>query len=165
MRTASGLSVCFLAMFGLSFFAAPARGHVELGAGNASLLGGDLTDPEDDAVDRGSYGLDLPEAKLRPEKTNWVSMKCFPANPPGTPAHQRHAYQSWLDNPACAIFLNKPEQRKWYVSFADGGYGGPTEDSPYYAAVQFAQPYVLTHFTMTTAPDMPGRDPLVWAIQ
>ncbi|MCY2929932.1 MAG: hypothetical protein NTV86_10640 [Planctomycetota bacterium] len=124
-----------------------------------------MTDPEDDAVDRGSYGGDEPEAKLRPEKGNWVSMKCFPANPAGTPAHQRHAYQSWQDSPACAIFLNKPEQRRWYVSFADGGMGGPTEESPYFVAVQFSQPYVLTHFTVTTGTDMPGRDPQAWAIQ
>ncbi|MCY2927108.1 MAG: hypothetical protein NT031_17080 [Planctomycetota bacterium] len=144
---------------------APARGHVELGTGNAGLLGGDLTDPEDDVVDRGSYGADEPEAKLRPVKGNWVSMKCYPVSVAGTPAHQRHAYQSWQDSPACAIFLNKPEQRRWYVSFADGGLGGPTEESPYFAAVQLAQPFVLTHFTVTTGVDMPGRDPLAWAIQ
>ncbi|MCY2930597.1 MAG: hypothetical protein NTV86_14080 [Planctomycetota bacterium] len=165
MRTMLRKSVSFYALMGVLSFAAPASAHVPLGTGNASLLGGDLTDPEDDIVDRASYGPDQTEAQLRPEKANWVSMKCFPANPPGTPAHQRHAYQSWVEAPACGIFLNKPEQRRWYVSFDDGGYGGPTEDSPYFAAVQFAQPYVLTHFTVTTGPDTPGRDPLVWAIQ
>ncbi len=165
MRNASKASICFVAMMGLLTISSPAQGHVQLGTGNASLLGGDLTDPEDDIVDRASYGADQTEAQLKPENANWVSMKCFPASPPGTPAHQRHAYQSWVEAPACGIFLNKPEQRRWYVSFAEGGYGGPTEDSPYFAAVQFAQPYVLTHFTVTTGPDMPGRDPLVWAIQ
>jgi hypothetical protein len=92
-------------------------------------------------------------------------MKCFPANPPGEQAHQRHPYQSWQDFPACSIFLNKPEQRKWYVGFKDGGYGGPTPEKPYFVAVKFAKPFVLTHFTITTAGDMPDRDPRSWAIQ
>ena len=165
MKTVLGMSDVFSVVLGMWVFSFPALAYVSLGTGNSSLLGGDLTDPEDDVVDRGSYGADLPEDQLRPEKGNWVAMKTFPRNPPGTPAHQRHAYQSWLDNPACAIFLNKPDPRKWYVSFRDGGYGGPTEDAPYYAAVQFAKPIVLTHFTLTTGNDMPGRDPLVWAIQ
>ena len=164
MRRSNWLFI-YLGVAGMIAFSLPAAAHMPLGTGNASLLGGDLTDPEDDVVDRGSYGADQTEAQLRPEKGNWKTMKCFPASPPGTPAHQRHAYQSWVEQPACALFLNKPEQRRWYVSFNDGGYGGPTEESPYCVAVQFAQPYVLTHFTITTASDMPGRDPLAWAIQ
>jgi len=157
--------VLCLVLLGTLSFSRSASAHVALGTGNASLIGGDLTDPEDDVVDRGGYGADLPEDKLRPDNGNWTTMKCFPASAPGTPAHQRHAYQSWVDQPACAIFLNKPEQRRWYVSFNDGGFGGPTEESPYYVAVQFAQPYVLTHFTVTTGSDMPERDPLTWGIQ
>jgi hypothetical protein len=157
--------VCLLALLSLLCVSPPAAGHVSLGTGNSGLLGGDLTDPEDDVGDRGSYGGDLPEEQLRPEKGNWVSMKAYPNNPPGTPAHQRHAYQSWQDAPACAVFLNKPEARKWYVGFKDGGYGGPTKDSPYYVAVQLPHATVLTHFTLTTSPDMPDRDPLTWVIQ
>jgi len=164
MRRSNWLSI-YLVVAGMIVFSLPAVAHVPLGTGNASLLGGDLTDPENDIVDRASYGQDLPEDQLRPEKGNWVTMKAFPSNPPGTPAHQRHAYQSWQDSPAVAIFLNKPQERRWYVGFKDGGYGGPTEDSPFYAAVQFAKPIVLTHFTLTTGPDVPGRDPLVWAVQ
>jgi len=38
---------------GVLSFAVPASAHVPLGTGNASLIGGDLTDPEDDVVDRG----------------------------------------------------------------------------------------------------------------
>ncbi|MEI7838130.1 MAG: DUF4838 domain-containing protein, partial [Planctomycetota bacterium] len=83
-------------------------GTIALGTGTASLLGGDMTDPADAVVDRGSYAGDEPEAKLRPLKSTWVDMKCFPANPPGEQAHQRHPYQSWQDSPAVAIFLNKP---------------------------------------------------------
>ena len=79
--------------------------------------------------------------------------------------HQLHAYQSWQNSPACAIFLNRPQTRRWYLSFKDGGYGGPTEDEPYYVAVELKGAFKLTHFTLTTAGDMPGRDPSTWAIQ
>jgi hypothetical protein len=136
-----------------------------LGTGNASLLGGDLTDPEDKVVDTANYGPGESEEKLRPPNATWVAMKSAPVSPPGTPPHQMHAYQSWQNTPACAIFLNRPESRKWYVGFKDGGNGGPTEDDPYYCAVQLKKPYVLTHFTITTAGDMPDRDPRQWAIQ
>ena len=117
--------------FGLAFFSlaaiacsSPASAEVVLGTGNGSLLGGDLTDPEDDVVDREDFAQGWPEEKLRPEKGDWVSMKSAPNSPPNSPPHQMHAYQSWQNTPACAIFLNKPEQRKWYVGFKDGGNGG-----------------------------------------
>jgi len=42
----------------------PVSAAVKLGTGNASLIGGDLTDPEDDVVDRGSYDADKSEADL-----------------------------------------------------------------------------------------------------
>ena len=138
---------------------------LSLGFGSAGLLGGDMTDPEDDLVGKGGYANDLPEDQLRPEKANWVDMKCSPANPPGTPAHQRHPYQSWQDSPACAVFLNKPDTMKWYVGFIDGGAGGPTDKEPYLVSVKFAKPFALTHFTITNSNDMPGRDPRGWAIQ
>ena len=154
-------SVIFVA--GLSTDRADAE--VPLGSGNFSLLGGDLTDPEDDIVGKESCAGDLSKEELKPARCNWVEMKSAPNNPPGTPAHQRHCYQSWQNAPACAIFLNKPQQSKWYVGFKDGGYGGPTRKAPYYAAVRFAKPIRLTHFTFTTSPDMPGRDPREWAIQ
>ena len=165
MKKLVSLSVLFIVLAGMLSFTHLARASVRIGTGNASLLGGDLTDPEDDIVDKGSYGNDWPEARLKPGKCNWVRMKSAPNNGPGTPPHQRHPYQSWQGAPACAIFLNNPEKRKWYVGYKDGGNGGPTKKAPYYAAVEFAKPFVLTHFTFTTAPDMPGRDPKVWAIQ
>ena len=164
MQTSVRWTVLSMALAGL-LPAWNAMAYVPLGAGNTSLLGGDSTDPEDDVIDKDTYSGDLSEDQLRPEKGNWVALKTFPSNPQGTPAHQRHAYQSWQDSPAVAIFLNKPQERKWYVGFKDGGYGGPTEDSPYYNAVQFDQPIILTHFTITTGNDMPERDPLTWAIQ
>ena len=138
---------------------------VILGKGNSSLLGGDLSDPEDTVVDVGSYGMVKTADEMKPPKAPWRAVVLSPTSPPGTAPHQIHAYQSWQDSPACAIFLNKPETRKWYISFIDGGYGGPTEAEPYACAVQFYQPHVLTHFTLTSAPEMPDRDPKQWAIQ
>jgi len=128
MSTALKMSVSFSALMGMSSCSFPALAHVTLGTGNSSLLGGDLTDPEDDVVDRGSYAQDLPEDQLKPQNGNWVAMKCAPANPPGTPAHQRHAYQSWQDAPACAIFLNEPEQRM--SSFLASGEKGRCRVAP-----------------------------------
>jgi len=58
-----------------------------------------------------------------------------------------------------------PEDKKWYVGFKDGGYGGPTDAAPYYLAVQLRNAHILTHFTVTTSHDAPGRDPKTWAIQ
>jgi hypothetical protein len=165
MKKAISVTSSVLIVIGILSFTHIAVGSVSTGIGNAGLLGGDLTDPEDDVVDRNSYGGDLPEDKLRPLNGSWVKMTSAPNSPPGTPPHQRHSYQSWQNSPACAIFLNNPEKRKWYVGFKDGGFGGPTKKEPYYAAVQFAKPIFLTHFTFTTAPDMPNRDPKTWALQ
>ncbi len=140
-------------------------GALSIGVGNAGLLGGDMTDPEDDVVGKDNSEQDLPEDQLKPANANWVAMKCAPVSPAGTAAHQRHPYQSWQRSPAAAVFFNRPEKQRWYVSFGDGGLGGPTPDKPYYAAVKFAAPFVLTHFTITMAKDMPERDPKTWAIQ
>jgi hypothetical protein len=67
--------------------------------------------------------------------------------------------------PACAVFLNNPEKRKWHLSFKDGGKGGPNREDPYYCAVELKSAYRGTHYTITTSPDLPGRDPKLWAIQ
>ena len=140
---------------------------VNLGTGNDSLLGGDLTDPKDAIVEKPgvNYGQSLSEDEMRPLNTGWIGLKMAPVSPPGSPPHQAHPYQSWQGAPACSLFLNKPETRKWYVGFKDGGKGGPTEKEPYFLAVQLREPTILTHFTLTTAPDMPDRDPKSWAIQ
>lgn len=132
-----------------------------LGSGNASLLGGDITDPEDDIVDIGSWDGGSGDEAMKPQKSNWLKMKATPVAPP----HQSHAYHSWQSQPPVAIFLNHPEQRKWYLGYKDGGQGGPTDAAPYSLAVQFKDSYLLTHFTLTTSPDSPERDPVKWAIQ
>ncbi len=161
------ITVLGITLYGMLALSELAHAHHRLGTGNSSLLGGDLTDPNDTVKekDKVNYGEDKSENDLKPLNGNWLRMKSAPNNPPGTAPHQRHPYQSWQGAPACAIFLNNPEKRKWYVGFRDGGNGGPTKDAPYYCAVEFKDAFVLTHFTITTAPDMPGRDPKVWAIQ
>jgi len=158
-------SIFFVVFLGSFSAPGPADGFEKLGTGNASLLGGDLTDPTNRVIDSGNYGPDLPESRLRPRGAAWLRMTSAPNSPPGTAPHQRHSYQSWQNTPACAIFLNNPEKRKWYVGFKDGGNGGPTKSRPYFCAVQLRKAVVLTHFSITTAPDMPGRDPMTWAIQ
>ena len=138
-----------------------------IGVGNSGLLGGDLTDPLDEVKEKEgiNWGSANSETEMRPPNAPWVDMLFEPASLPGTPPHQIHAYQSWQGSPACAIFMNKPDTMKWYLGFKDGGNGGPTETAPYYCAVKLKQPFVLTHFTITTSPGMPGRDPRQWAIQ
>jgi len=165
MRKSFVLSVISLVATGMFLFPCPADAAVRVGSGDSSLLGGDLTDPSDKITPVEDCGGDLPEDKLKPENCAWVSMQCAPANPPGTPPHQRHPYQSWQGSPASAIFWNKPESKKWYVGFKDGGNGGPTTAAPYFAAVELKEPVTLTHFTLTTSSDMPDRDPKSWVIQ
>ena len=166
MRTTWRTSVPLVALIGVLGFVSPVPGYVSMGKGAGSLLGGDLTDPEDKVLPSDkNIGMDLSEEVLMPKNATWVKMTCWPANPPGTIPHQRHPYQSWQGSPACAIFLNRPVEMKWYVGFKDGGYGGPTGNAPYFAAIQLKDAYVLTHFTITTSGDMPGRDPMEWAIQ
>ena len=40
-----------------------------------------------------------------------------------------------------------------------------TEDQPKNITVEFFEPVRLTHFTISSANDTPGRDPLAWQIQ
>ncbi|MCX6873614.1 MAG: hypothetical protein NTW21_07375 [Verrucomicrobia bacterium] len=142
----------------------PALAYESLGPGNACLLGGDLTDPDDTLKPVEDCGGGTEEA-LRPRNATWVKMTCFPANGPGEIGHQQHPYQSWVGTPASAIVWNIPEDKKWYVSFHDGGYGGPTDAKPYFLAVQLKEAHVLTHFTIASSQDKPLRDPKTWAIQ
>ena len=170
MKTTTHLRLLPALIAGGVFFGHPAGAAVKLGTGNASLLGGDLTDPKDTAKDKPgiNYGEGKPEEEMRPQGGDWLSMKLTPVSPPGSPPHQTHAYQSWQGTPACKLFLNNPEKEKWYIGFKDGGRGGPTKEAPYAVAVQLKAPVFLTHFTITTdrsEPVLPDRDPKVWSIQ
>jgi hypothetical protein len=138
-----------------------------LGAGNASLIGGDLTSPDGQVAPSDvDSGAGMAEEQMLPKNAGWLKLKCAPVTSPYGVPYQRHPYQSWVGAPAASILMNKPEQKQWYVSFKEGGYGGPSREDPYYLAIQFKDAYVLTHFTVTTGgPDMPDRDPKEWAIQ
>jgi hypothetical protein len=143
----------------------PAAAAQSLGKGNASLLGGDLTDPTDTVVLSADPAQALPEAEMIPKNAAWLRMACYPVTGPYATPRQRHPYQSLAGTPACAIFMNKPEQMKWSVSFLKGGFGGPTRNDPYFAAIELKDAFVLTHFTITQSPDSPEQDPKEWAIQ
>ncbi|MCY2925104.1 MAG: hypothetical protein NT031_06625 [Planctomycetota bacterium] len=163
-RTAVLLGVA-LSISVLALVAPPAAAHVTLGVGNNALLGGDLTDPTDSLIPVPDCGGGSEETNL-PKNATWVKMTCWPANnKPGETGHQVHPYQSWVGTPAASVFYNDPDNKKWYVAYHDGGYGGPTDAAPYFIAVQLKHPYTLTHFTIASSGDKPERDPRVWAIQ
>ncbi|MFT5524912.1 MAG: hypothetical protein ACI9HK_002876, partial [Pirellulaceae bacterium] len=102
-----------------------------LGVGTGSLLGGDLTDPENDGVDSSASNF------------NWVSTAASSEN-------------NFSNEGALNVFDNKVAggEAKWCC-------GGPTQ----WVAVEFDRAYTLTHFTVSSANDVPGRDPDVWEIQ
>ena len=104
-----------------------------LGTGTGALLGGDLTDPEDDGIDE--------------ENTNW--------NWTSIDANSTH--KSWSGEGAYNVFDNKvgSSDDKWCCK---NGF-------PFFLSVGFSQPYVLSHFTIASGNDVPGRDPDVWKIQ
>jgi len=114
-----------------------------LGTGSGALLGGDLTDPDNNIDDNVAgnppyfgTGYDWVAAYSNME-THFS---------PGGPSNEA----------ALDLFDNKVggSSDKWY----DGGANA-------WVAVQFDMPYVLTHFTVASANDVPGRDPDIWRIQ
>ncbi|MEZ5323514.1 MAG: discoidin domain-containing protein [Verrucomicrobiales bacterium] len=109
-----------------------------LGTGTAALLGGDLTDPENDG-DKAA-GEDDPS-------WNWVSID----------ANHKPGFQ--YEGSAYNVFDNDVSANaKWCCS-------PPTVDAPLQLTVEFAAPISLTHFTITSAGDVPARDPIHWQIQ
>ena len=148
MKKLTSLPLLSLVVLGMLLVVRPAMAWVKLETGNASLIGGDITDPEDKVVDPGNCSGGGTEEQMKPSLAGWEKMKAAPIAPP----YQLHPYQSWQNSPACAIFLNRPQDKRWYVGFKDGGSGGPTEDEPYYCAVELKDAYVLTHFTLTSSP-------------
>ncbi len=111
-----------------------------LGVGAASLVGGDLTDPNDD-------GLDAMDGAFDPS-WNWA----------GIDASHEPDFEG--AEAAYNIFDNKVGggTDKWCCD-------DPTLDNPVWVAVQFKSPVSLTYFTVTSGNDSPGRDPTNWAIQ
>ena len=159
-------TVILTALVGTFFIPHPAAAFESLGKGNASLIGGDLSDPTDTVELSVNPAEGKPEAEMTPKNATWVKMTCWPSSGPYSMPHQRHPYQSWQGAPAAGIFMNKPEKTKWYVAFRESGYGGPSKADPYYCAIELKDAFTLTHFTITTGGnDAPDRDPKEWAIQ
>ncbi|NQU20127.1 MAG: hypothetical protein HQ567_02510, partial [Candidatus Nealsonbacteria bacterium] len=116
-------------------FGGTAQAAVVLGTGTGALLGGDLTDPENDGD---------PQADVN---YNWVGITS--TNEPGFGGGE-FSYN---------IFDNQVGggAAKWCCD----GVGGDGHQ----VTVEFDTAYVLTHFTATSSNDTPGRDPSVWEIQ
>ena len=102
-----------------------------LGTGTLALIGGDLTDPEDDGVDG--------------ENTNW-----------NWTSISASSEEKWTHEGSFNVFDNKvgATNHKWCCN-------GPTQ----WISVGFSQPYILSHFTITSGNDVAGRDPDIWKIQ
>jgi len=132
-----------LLFMGLAAQAAQTTANVKveiLGTGTASLIGGDLTDPEND-------GEDALGAATSPT-WNWAEI---------TSSHESDFEGG--EN-AFNIFDNKVGggNDKWCCD-------DPTPGNPVWVAVKFRQAVSLTHFTVTSGNDTPSRDPTDWAIQ
>ena len=102
-----------------------------LGTGVENLLGGDLTDPENDGVD-GAH-----------TNWNWTSINAS-------------SEAKWTHEGSFNVFDNKvgSSHNKWCCNAA-----------PQWISVGFSQPYILTHFTITSGNDVASRRPDVWKIQ
>jgi len=108
-----------------------------LGTGTESLLGGDLTDPEDDGNPEADEGYNA----------------IFSSNDEPGFGGGEFSYN---------VFDNRlgPSNDKWCC-----GPGGGIPDEGLQITVELKGPVALTQFTVSSANDEPGRDPTVWAIQ
>ncbi len=108
-----------------------------LGTGTESLLGGDLTDPEDDGQPDADEGYNA----------------IFTANDEPSFGGGENAFN---------VFDNQlgGGNAKWCC----GPNGGIPDDGLHITA-ELEQTYILTHFTVSSANDAPARDPIVWEVQ
>jgi hypothetical protein len=112
--------------------------YESLGTGTISLLGGDLTDPEDDGEPDRDVGYNA----------------VFTSNEEPGFGGGEFAFN---------VFDNRlgPSNDKWCC----GPGGGIPEEGLWVTAQLDAGPHILTHFTVSSANDVPNRDPTVWAVQ
>ena len=108
-----------------------------LGVGTESLLGGDLTDPEDDGNPEVDDGYDV----------------IFSANDEPGFGGGEFSFNVF-DN------ILGPSNAKWCC-----GPGGGIPEEGLHITVELDDPQALTHFTVSSANDVPTRDPTNWAIQ
>jgi hypothetical protein len=110
-----------------------------LGTETEFLIGGDLTDPENDG-----------DEVAGPEDTSWNWKSITSNNEPGFEGGE-FSYNVF-DNQLAA------GNGKWCCDDA-------TDEAPKNITVEFFEPVRLTHFTISSANDSPDRDPLAWQIQ
>jgi len=108
-----------------------------LGVGTASLLGGDLTDPEDDGNPEADDGYDV----------------IFSSNDEPGFAGGEFSFNVF-DN------VVGGGNDKWCC-----GPGGGIPEEGLHITVELEERQALTHFTVSSANDTPGRDPTDWEIQ
>ena len=108
-----------------------------LGVGTESLIGGDLTDPEDDGAADADEGYNA----------------IFTANEEPGFGGGEFSFN---------VFDNRlgPGNDKWC-----GGRGGGIPEEGLHITAELEEAYVLTHFTLSSANDVPARDPTVWEVQ
>jgi hypothetical protein len=108
-----------------------------LGPGTESLLGGDLTDPEDDGDPEADAGYNV----------------IFSSNDEPGFGGGEFSFN---------VFDNElgPSNAKWCC-----GPGGGIPEEGLHITVELEQPVALTHFTLSSANDVPARDPITWEIQ
>ena len=136
-KTALALTRFLLMIGAISVVEAGIKTHGEvLGVGTDALLGGDLTDPEDDG---------LPD-----EDTNYNAK--FTASDEPAFGGGESAFNVF-DN------LLGGGNDKWCC-----GPGGIAEGEVISVTAEFEEAYVLSHFTVSSANDAPGRDPIKWEI-
>ena len=114
-----------------------AQAEEVLGTGTGELLGGDLTDPEDDG---------------NPEKDEKYNAKFSANEEPGFGGGEF----------SFNVFDNRlgPSNDKWCC-----GAGGGIPDEGLHVTAELEVPHALTHFTVSSANDVPARDPTVWEVQ
>ena len=113
-----------------------AQAEKDLGTGTDSLIGGDLTDPEDDG---------------KPEEDKKYNATFTANDEPGFGGGES----------AFNVFDNRlgPSNDKWCC-----GKGGGSKEGLHVTA-EFDKKYALTHFTVSSANDVPARDPIEWEVQ
>lgn len=111
------------------------------------LLGGDLTDPEDDGFESDTVFANNTNPQTAGTNFNWVSI---------TASSEQYFHGFGGNEGAFDLFDNKigPGEAK----FCCGGV-------PFFVAVEFEAPVSLTHLTLTSSNDSPLRDPLDFQIQ
>ncbi|MEZ6120765.1 MAG: hypothetical protein R3C28_29890 [Pirellulaceae bacterium] len=109
-----------------------------LGTGTGALLGNDLTDLGDDGAADADIGYDA----------------IFDSSDEQGFGGGEFAFN---------VFDNRlgPGNDKWCCGMG----GGIDEDNPAWVSAQLPVPHFLTHFTVSSANDVPERDPIFWAIQ